>query len=466
MKRGSVIGPALLILIGGMLLAHNVKPDLPVLEMAARHWPWLLVGWGAVRVMELLYLRAQSMPLPRAGISGGEWFLAILICLAGATLTVASRYSDRWPQARILMRGVEVLGDNYDFALEAEKPAGKTSRIVVENLRGSTLVVGSDGDQIKVKGRSTVRALRKADADKVAQECPLEITGEGEMLVVKTNQDRVKGPERVHADIEVIVPRGVSVLGRTRTADIDVSNVAGSVEVRGERSGVRLKDIGGDVSVEVRYADILRGINLKGKVDFKGRGQDIELENVGEGITIDGSYSGELNLRSVGGPIQYTSSRTDLRVEKLPGQMRMVLSELRATNVTGPFRLKTRTRDVRLEDFRGPIEISLNRGDITLLPSTPLAPVEVRTGSGDIELAVPGSAKFGLEAHTENGEVFNDFGPPLEAGKEGQGGRVSAPSGQQPLLRLNTSRGRIQIRKGDLPAAAKPTAANLKLEQH
>ena len=44
MKRASLIAPLILILIGGIFLLNNVRPDLSIWRLMASYWPWLLVG--------------------------------------------------------------------------------------------------------------------------------------------------------------------------------------------------------------------------------------------------------------------------------------------------------------------------------------------------------------------------------------------------------------------------------------
>ena len=75
MTRRSIVGPIILILIGGLFLANNLRPDIPMLEFLGRYWPFMLIGWGSVRLVEILIWTVRGKPLPANGISGGEWFL-------------------------------------------------------------------------------------------------------------------------------------------------------------------------------------------------------------------------------------------------------------------------------------------------------------------------------------------------------------------------------------------------------
>ena len=54
MRRSSFVAPLLLILIGGVFLVKNIRPDWPLFETVFTWWPLLLIGWGLIRVIEIL----------------------------------------------------------------------------------------------------------------------------------------------------------------------------------------------------------------------------------------------------------------------------------------------------------------------------------------------------------------------------------------------------------------------------
>ncbi len=453
MKRVSFIGPLLLILIGGLFLAHNLRPELPILRLVSEYWPFLLIGWGFLRLIEILYARIQSRPLPAAGIGGGEWFLVSLVVLIGMGMFFGYRHGDRWPQTRITRHGLEIFAESYDYPLAASKPVGKSPRILVENLRGNARITAADTEELKVTGRSSIRAFQKADADSGSKECPLEILVQGDQIVVRTNQDRLRGTQRISSDLEISVPRGASVQGRGHYGDFEINGILGSVAIDSENAGVRLHNIGGSARIDLRRSDIVRCVNIKGTVEIKGRGSDIEVENIEGQVTVNGSYTGELLFRNIARPFRFESSYTEFRAERVPGQVRISLGELTASDLVGPLRLtSSRAKDVQLGDFTEAAEISLERGDIELRPRLPVAKMEVRTGSGDVELALPDSARFDLRASTNRGEAINDFGAPLQVESESAEGRrrgsaIRGAVGSGPTLNLITERGTITIRK-------------------
>lgn len=46
MRPASVVGPIILIAIGVVLLAHNLYPNLPLMDFLASYWPFILIVWG------------------------------------------------------------------------------------------------------------------------------------------------------------------------------------------------------------------------------------------------------------------------------------------------------------------------------------------------------------------------------------------------------------------------------------
>jgi len=451
MRRGSLIGPLLIILIGVWFLVSSLRPDLPLLDIAATYWPLLLIAWGVLRLLEILVWAARSRPLPSSGVGGGGWTMVVFICLLGSALYAINHYRPWSRLGVIASRRIDVFGHAYDYPIASQQqPAGKAPRILIENLRGNARILGADVQEVKVSGRKTVRALEQRDADVADKQCPLEISAQGEQIVVRTNQDRVTGDRRASADLEITVPRGASLEGRGREGDFEISDLGGSVEISSDNAGVRLQNVEGNVRLDLRRSDLVRVINVKGSVEvLGGRGRDIELENIGGQATVTGSYSGDLKFRNIAKPLRFQSSQTDLRVERLPGQLRTDLSELTGSKLIGPIRLTTQSRDVQLEDFTESLEISIERGDISLRPAqVPLARIDARTRKGQVQVALPAAARFQLKATTSQGEAQNDFGPDLKYESEGRrGATLQGGTGQGPSITLATDRGSITVRK-------------------
>ena len=106
----------------------------------------------------------------------------------------------------------------------------------------------------------------------------------------------------------------------------------------------------------------------------------------------------------------------------------------------GPIRLVTRARDIKLEQFTQSVELETERGDIEMTPGKlPLAAIEVRSGSGKIELLLPEKAAFHLEATAERGDAVNDFGPPIQKQSEGRSATLKGKVGDGRFLGISSN---------------------------
>lgn len=470
MKRGSLVGPLLIILIGVWFLLGSLRPDLPSLEVASRFWPFLLIAWGGVRLLELLAMAARRRPLPHSGVSGGEWVLVVFITLIGSGLYVANQQQPwrRLPPF-VHINKLEMFGQGFDFAIPEQKaPAAKARRLLVENFQGDTRIVGGDVDEVIVAGRKSVRALDEKDAAAADRSTPLEVTTQAGQLVVRTNQDRITGEQRVSADLDITVPRSLALEVRGRSGNFEISGVNGAVEVSSDSGEVRLQDIGGNVRLDVRRTDSIRASNVKGSFEVVGgRGRDVELEAMAGEVILNGSYSGDLQFRNLARGVRMQTPQTEFRAERIPGSVHMDLGDFVGSNIVGPIRLVTnRSRDVQLENFTEAVEIKVERGDIMLRPSGKTAPkMDVRARVGEIEVRLPEAARFALKGATDHGEIVNEFGPDLEvsSGDSRRGATIASRNAVGNTITLTVERGNITVRKDngarDIAAENGPSAS-------
>lgn len=453
MRPRSIIGPLLLVLIGALFLVNNLHPELPWIDLLSKYWPYLLIAWGGLRLIEVMVWWFLDKPVGR-GVSGGEWVAIAFIVMIGTGLFVTQHW---WVQ-RPWIRGIEMFGETYDYPVNAEQAVGKTPRILIENLRGNARIVGSAEDRVKVTGRKSIRTMAKNDADAADRQTPIEVTVQGDRVTVRTNQERVTGSQRVSMDIEISVPRGASVEARGRYGDFDISDIAGETKVSSDNAGVRLQNIGAQVRVELRRSDIVRAVNVKGgvEVNVKGRGEDLELDNIEGPTVVTGTYTGDLQFRKLAKSFRFSTPATEFQVAKVPGQIRISTGDIRGSNLVGPVRLEARSRgrDIELIDFTQAVDVTVDRGNIDLRPAKgEMGKIVARTNAGDIDLSLPTGAQFTLAAVTRRGDVRNDFGAPLTTESQHGSGSLKGSVGQGPAISLTSERGSITVRKAIQRAA-------------
>jgi len=441
MRHRSLTGPLLLLIVGGLFLWRNLHPDTPIFELMAQYWPFLLIGWGLLRLVEVALWREGRVV---GGFSGGEIGLVILICVAGSIVGAARENGIHFDA-----RGLNWWGSSYDYPVEQTAPAGGVKRIVFENPRGSIKVTGADTTEVAVTGHKSVRAYQRNDAEKTNNNTPLEIVPQGDHILIRTNQDHAPDNQQITDDLEVTVPHGVSVEAHGRTGDYEVTEVTGDLELSTDHGDVRISKVGGNAKLQIGRSDVVRAVDLKGRLDLEGRGSDVELENIGGQVTINGAYNGSLDFKNLAKPLKLEGARnTELSVAAVPGHITMDLGEFNGTDLVGPIRLIGNSRDIRLEQFTQSLELENQRGDVELHPGrVPLPSIEARTGSGRIELVLPGKATFILDATAERGEALNEFGSAIHQESDGKSATLKGKVGEGPTLHIISSRGSISVRK-------------------
>jgi DUF4097 and DUF4098 domain-containing protein YvlB len=461
MRRRSLTGPIVLLVIGGLFLWKNLHPEAPVLDLMARDWPFLLIGWGLIRLFEVVFSKEARY----SSFSGGEIVLVILICMVGAGAWQASQYGIHFNPGSL-----QWFGETYDFPVSATASAKGMVRVVFDNPRGNIKVTGGDGSDITVTGHKTIRAYNRNDADRTNGNTPVEIVPQGDRLLVRTNQDRTPDNQRVTDDLEITIPRNLAVESRGNVGDYELAEIGGDVELAGSRGDVRLSRVGGNVRLEIGRSDLIRAHDVKGKIDIQGRGSDLELENINGQTTITGAYNGSLDFKNLAKPLQFEGARnTELSVQGVPGHINMDLSQFTGSNLAGPIRFISGSRDIKMDHFTQSLEMETQHGDIELQPGTPMPSMEVRAGIGRIELILPDKAGFQLEATVERGDAVNDYGQPIQRDNEGRTATLKGRVGSGPTLHVTANRGSVEVRKEgsqvsdanppDAPAAPKAPKA-------
>ncbi|MDQ2901323.1 MAG: DUF4097 domain-containing protein [Acidobacteriota bacterium] len=434
-------------------MINNLRPDLVDWGSIGRYWPFILIVFGLVRLLEILIDAGRGKPLPTRSIPGGVFFVLLV---ATFFFWAAARHHMGWRQfGRYANGGVDLFGEQFDYQLNLHGNAAGASTLVLDNARGNVSIDGVDGDDVQVDGHKMIRAYNKQAADDADRKTSFEIVREGDRMVLRTGQDRASGDHRVSMDLDIKVPRRMSVEARTRSGDLTVGSLIGGVDLSGDRGDVRLTDVGGNVKVELNHSSLVRATGLKGALDLQGRGSDVQLENIAGQVAITGFYSGTLDFKNLAKPLHFESpqNQTDVRVQQIPGSLTMDLGEFRASNLVGPVRLVAKSRDVDIENFSESLDVDLDRGDIQIKPErVPLSKIDVHVRNGNVSLALPENADFSLKATTSHGEAQNDYGDSVRTETEGHSASLKSVAGKGPTISASTDRGTVSVSKGAFTA--------------
>lgn len=460
--RGSFTGPLVLILLGVVFLVRAISPDFRLASLIGHYWPYGLILWGVVALIEVCIRFTGNGPIPRNGVSGGAWVAVVFVALIGSSAFEFQQQDNWWRQIGF-ESGIQAFGEEHQYPIEVvSRNASAAPHIIFEDFRGDAKISGTDATSVTVSGQKTIGSFDLKEADKANDQSPVEVLVEGNTVTIRCHQDRPSTHTSVSTNLDVSVPKGSSIQASDSRGSIDISSLAGDIELNGGNiDDVRLDEIGGNVKLDAHSTHSVHCSNVKGTIDLHGRGSDVELENISGQVTLGGDYTGTISLRALAKPVRLESMRTQLDARQINGYVRLDRGSLDAKDIVGPVKLSTHATDVTLAGFSDALDLDVDRGDIELRPErSAMGRIAVHARSGNIELAVPAAAHFALNADTENGEIDNQFGDGLKESSEGRGARLEGSVGHGPDVNLVTKHGSITVRKstGDETAAVNRAA--------
>ena len=97
-----------------------------------------------------------------------------------------------------------------------------------------------------------------------------------------------------------------------------------------------------------------------------------------------------------------------MEFSRLDGDLDMDSGDMRASDLSGPFRLLTRSKDVRLSGVNGDVRLQNENGAVEIHMNK-LGSMQVSNRNSDIQIYLPDKAGFQLDAHSRGGEIESDF---------------------------------------------------------
>ncbi len=201
---------------------------------------------------------------------------------------------------RMLVAAFMVIGSAADAQTKVSRglPLNATGAVRIFNLVGSVKVTGWNRDSIAVRG-----ALGKGNSFHMGGGLG------GVKMFVEGTDDRNPAP----ANLEVMVPTRAKVWVKTANAIIEVSGVAGSLDlyvvsggitVRGDPADVTAEAIDGTISI-LGSPSWARAKNASGDVRFQGSTADLTLSTVSGDITVAGKQFEKAKFETVTGRIGF-----------------------------------------------------------------------------------------------------------------------------------------------------------------
>ena len=329
----------------------------------------------------------------------------------------------------------------------------------VKNAFGVVRVTGSDQGPFNWSQKLTVRARTDDVVQQLASNllCRAELAGGRLTLVVIMPDSRE--PHNFQSDLEITVPKSVTVETHDQYGRTEISGLAGEVAAVNRFGAVELHDIKGKVRADTSYAPLK--VANTGPAALKNQFGAVDAADIHGSLEAETSYA-TLEAHDIGGTIKARNQFGAVRVENAgEADLKTSYAELRAEKINGDAHLVNQFGRVAAEGITGSIQAETSYGamDITgaggnficrnqfggvsvRATSIVLTNLEVRTSYGALTVRLPAGLKPALQAQTSYGDIESDF--PVLLKPRGQDPFAGLPSGT-PRINLQNQNGKIRV---------------------
>ena len=344
---------------------------------------------------------------------------------------------------------------NFDDHLEQDIPPATTS-LRVNNDHGAVRVTTSTDNKITVTVRKRVGADGQSDADKYNQATKPALTATGGLLTLDA-KTQAAGNHSVQSDLDISIPRKMTVQITSRRGEVSVIGRDGEVEINNQHGDVSVEDITGNVRLNLEKSSA-KVEQITGDVHIDGRLNEVSVTDIKGAAQFDGEFQESVKLARISKGVAFKSSRTDLEFSRLDGDLDLDSDDLHADQLAGPLHLSTRSKQIRLDEVSGDVRVQDENGGIEVSMRS-LGNVQIDSRNGDIHLSVPDKAGFHVDAHTRDGEIQSDF-PELKIDNGEREAKAAGTVGNAAShIVLNNEHDGIEIRKTSAKAAPAAPAA-------
>jgi len=455
MRVPSIAWPIILVGLGVIFLlvmTGHIQADR-FWDWFSHWWPLMLIGLGLIALAEwAIDLRLEQ---PRVRHYGGFIWLAILVVIVG---TSVNGWHNFWGPLRANF------GDNNndDFFNAFGQPEHDqdqsvvtslipaNAEIEVQNPRGDISIAVSEDTTVSVKAHQVAYASNDGEAAKIFDSQKARVTVSGTAVLVK-----VDGNSSGRTNLVISVPRSASVNVNSGHGGVTIAGLGGNVDATVQHGDLETTAIHGHVHAHLSDNGDFSAHDVTGDVTVEGSGGDLTLTDIHGNTTVQGDYS-NVHLERADQPVHFHSSRTDLELGRLPGDLSLTMESLHVTEVVGPVRVITHSKDIEMTQVYGDSHIEDKDGRVELDLAGSYS-AEVKDNKGDIDITLPPGASVDVDGRTHNGDVVSDF-PLTISGDEDK--RITGNIGKGgPKLVISTDNADLHLRKGTEAPGPVPSIA-------
>jgi DUF4097 and DUF4098 domain-containing protein YvlB len=197
---------------------------------------------------------------------------------------------------------------------------GRDGTFDLENVSGDIEVTGGNGNDVRIDAIKRARHTDSAEAKAILQELVINVSERGGNVDVRTEYPRYNNRRNRYGyasvDFTVSVPRDASVMLKSISGAVKVTNVNGELRAESISGGVAItaarkirtiKSISGDVQVTDSQSDDLTAGSTSGSVILRNvKTRIVELQSISGDLRLTDVDADHAEMRTVSGNVEYT----------------------------------------------------------------------------------------------------------------------------------------------------------------
>lgn len=261
--------------------------------------------------------------------------------------------------------------------------------IEIVNVAGSVSVIAWDRAEVSVTGtlgQGTERLELSRD----------RLNPQIRVVLPRTSSGRnIRG-----SDLQIRVPAGKTVAVRTVSADIEVTDVRGQLDLRSTSGDVTVSGQPAEVRAGSTSGDLVIDVTTNGRVTAETTSGDVEVR---------GSVRQSVNAESVSGDVHVAARTPEVRAESVSGDLRLTGATARVSASTVSGDAVITGSGIEYGSFETVSGNMRYTGDIS-----PNGALDLQSHSGNVELTLPGNVSADFEVQSFSGSIQSDFGGEVE----------------------------------------------------
>ena len=93
-----------------------------------------------------------------------------------------------------------------------------------------------------------------------------------------------------------------------------------------------------------------RATKIAGDLDVNGHVDNVTIDEVAGAVHLNGDFYEDIRLSKIAKTVTFKTSRSDMEIASVPGDIDIASDEVRGSELIGPSRVVTSSKNIHLED--------------------------------------------------------------------------------------------------------------------